>query len=98
VGYFTDGSEFKKWFFSNAMRHEEMQQAIEQGFGKKFECVYGQIYFNEFSVEDGSLIFDRLILHSSLPNQEAVETLKSLISPNHLSKDFTVMIGQKKLA
>ena len=82
VGYFTDGGGFKKWFFSNARRHD---------LGKKMDYTYGQIWLNHSKIEEGEWQFDRLVVHSQLPNQkEAEQLLRKVIRPNYLAKDFRI--------
>ena len=91
VGYFTDGGEIKKWFFSNARRHEEMRQAVEQDLGKKLDYTYGQIWLDESAIENGKWCFRRLTLHSELPNEkEAEQLLRQVIRPQYLNKDFRI--------
>jgi len=94
VGYFTDGAGFKKWFFSNARRHEEMRQAVEQDLGKKLDYTYGQIWLNQSSIENGEWRFDRLIVHSQLPNKnEAEQLLRKVIKPEYLDKRFKIDVA-----
>ena len=94
VGFFNDGKDFKKWFFSNARRHQEMQTAIENDIGKGMQYVWGQIWFDEARREvDGSLIFKRLTLTKAIPDQdEAISLLKEKISADHISSNFKVLV------
>ena len=95
AGYFTDGSGMKKWVFSNARRHEDMKQAVEQDLGKSLNYTYGQIWLKGSLLQEGECRFDRLILHSELPDKvEAERLLKSVISPEYLTKDFSVSLAR----
>lgn len=91
VGYFTDEQKTHKWFFANARRHEEMREAIELYFKKKFDYTPGQIWFNTSKLMRKELRFDRLLLHSNLPNRkEAERLLRSVIKPEYLNDDFKI--------
>ncbi len=91
AGYFTGDQGFQKWYFSNARRHEEMHQAIEQDLGRKLGYTYGQIWLNHAGIENGVWRFDRLILHSELPDKRRAEQqLRQVIRPQYLSKDFEI--------
>ena len=91
AGYFTDGEKFRKWFFANARRHEEMRKAVERELGGKFDYTYGQIWFNPSALREGYLRFNKLILHSDLPNKkEAEKLLRNVIRPEYLDKDFRI--------
>lgn len=91
LGFFTDGGEFNKWFFSNARRHEEMRRAIEQKLGNGYNYAYGQIWFNRVLLEKGELQFEKATLHSPVPDQEkATQLLTKVIRPELLSKNFSL--------
>lgn len=95
VGYFTDGGEMKKWFFSNARRHEDMKQAVEQDLGKPLNYTYGQIWLKGSLLEEGVCRFNQLVLHSELPNKvEAERLLRSVISSEYLTKDFMISLAK----
>ncbi len=92
AGYFTDGKGDNKWYFSNARRHEEMRQAIEHDTGKTYEYTYGQIWFNLSDQKEGTLRFERLILHGDLPDKKNAENLlKRSINSRYLRKDFEIV-------
>lgn len=90
VEYFTNGRDFNKWYFSNARRHEEMHEAIVRDLGQEYNYTCGQIWFNPPELRMGKLRFNRLILHSPLPNKEAIELLRKSIRPDLLLADFDV--------
>lgn len=95
VGYFTDGQEFHKWFFSNARRHEEMREAIEGDIGTGYNYTYGQLVFSDSHLRDGELLFNQLVLHSELPDKKVAEKLlRSVIRPENFRGDF--YIGQAR--
>jgi len=95
VGYFSNSEGFEKWFFSNARRHEEMQEAIEQDLGKGNEYRWGQIYLS--TGEDRPIQFTQLVLHKDIPDREkAIELLFEVIDPNWIDRDFFVsVVGSK---
>ena len=91
VGYFTDGKNYRQWFFSNAQRHEEMHEAIEHDLGHKYNYVYGQIWFSEADLKNGELRFRELALHADLPDrEEAIALLRKSINQDYLNEHFVV--------
>jgi len=91
AGYFTDGKKIHQWYFANARLHEEMREAVERELGGSLNYTYGQIWFNSSALREGDLRFDKLILHSDLPNKkEAEKRLRSVISSDYLDKDFRI--------
>jgi len=92
VGHFTNGGDFNEWFFSNARRHQEMRQAIEQDIGNEYEYTYGQMWFGS-EREAGDLTFVRLDLHSDISNfDEAKQKLMQVIRPDLLRGDFWIQV------
>ena len=91
VGYFSDGKDFNKWFFSNARRHEEMRQAIEQDIGQGYNYIYGQIWFSDSDQRQGKFRFDRLVLNEKLPDlKKAKDLLLKAINPNRIHPQFEI--------
>lgn len=91
VGYFTDGKDYHQWFFSNARRHEEMHEAIEHDLGKKYDYVYGQIWFSQTDLQEGELRFNQLVMHADTPDAEnALALLRKSIKPEYLKESFIV--------
>ena len=69
-----------------------MRQAIEHDTGKTYEYTYGQIWFNLSDQKEGTLRFERLILHGDLPDKKNAENLlKRSINSRYLRKDFEIV-------
>ena len=74
VGYFrpktkpiTEG----QWYFANARKHEEMQEAVCQAEypGQEVDYFYGQLVLGSEKVQ-GEIKFRNLLLHTNLPGTE----------------------------
>lgn len=101
VGYFKNRNEKTgRCFFSNARRHSELKQAVEQeGLGGEY-CAYGQIHFRN----DDQLEFEKLDMHGEIANDETAQresltTIIRLIAPENLKDSLVIkfLTGDKSM-
>jgi len=72
-----------------------MREAIERDLNKRMNYTYGQIWFDMPSLENGELLFERIILNEQLQNeQKAQDLLHQSISPEYLHPNFMFMYAQ----
>lgn len=80
----------KTWYFSNARRHEELRDALEEDLQlDRKNSVCGQLNFDSQRLKSGGLIFDRLVLHANPPKlKEALEKLLEQVDIGHFGDEF----------
>jgi hypothetical protein len=90
AGYFYDlDINEGKWYFSNARMHDEMRKAVERNIGKGKGYVYGQIFFDAQSLREGRLFFERMDLHSNLPDYGLdLDKFIGVINPEFIKDGF----------
>lgn len=92
AGYFY-GQNFGKWFFSNAVRHEEMKTAVLAYLEREVNFAYGQLVFNDRLLSEAKFKFQYLIAHEELP-KGADHQLRRQIRRDRFTPDFKIRVAK----